>query len=311
MESDGSVAVTGVAGMGGVGKTALALAVAHQFVSDGRFGDVQLYIDLKGSSHEPLSPETALSRLLTLLLGEQAGKPATLDKLSGLWRGALHERAVLLLLDNATNEAQVRPLLPGSSGCAVIVTSRNRFTLAGRPPLDLEKLLQNDARRLMQRLAPRLNDDEANQVADACGYLPLALQIAGSYLCLNDDCPAAEYATRLSDRKQALNLLRIESDPERDVAASLTLSIEQLDEETCCAWALLALLPGPFGLEEATALWGELKNEGGLLPLDIQVTRDRLTALRNRQPDKLRRRIPNLRPARYAAAGGRGRHWKD
>lgn len=252
LETGGTAIITG---MGGVGKTALALRVAHALAAEGRFLDAQLYIDLRGSRSRPLAPAAALNTLLVALLGPNAQRPAEIEVLKSLWRQVLHGKAALLVLDNAADAAQVQPLLPGASACAVIVTSRQRFRLPRAELLDLERLQERDARNLLQTLASRLDDAEASEIAELCSGLPLALRAAGNYLALNDDCTPGEYAARLSDERMRLTRLRDPGDPGLNVAATIGLSVRQLDRETLRAWAMLALLPAPFDVSVAAALW--------------------------------------------------------
>jgi tetratricopeptide (TPR) repeat protein len=250
-------AIVGITGMGGMGKTSLALHVAHSLAAEGAFPDAQLYINLKGTDLEPVEPAGALQALLTALLGPDPGRPEDLEALTRLWRGALHGKQALLLLDNAAHAAQVRPLLPGSPTCAVLITSRQRFALPGADLLDLGRLRPDEARRLLLALAPHLTEEEAQVIAERCAGLPLALRIAGNYLALNDDFTAAEYAAQLADERARLRHLRDPDDPDLDVAATLSLSVAQLDAGTGWAWSLLALFPAPFDHRAAAALWGD------------------------------------------------------
>ncbi|HSR30653.1 MAG TPA: AAA family ATPase, partial [Anaerolineae bacterium] len=180
LHRDGTLAISGIHGMGGIGKTALALHVLHQLAAEGRFRDAQLYLDLKGTDPQPVSPVAALESLLSALLGPDPRRPRELDALSDLWRRAIHGKDAVLLLDNAAGAYQVRPLLPGCATCAVVVTSRQRFKLEGASLLDLRRMEKGEARGLLQRLAPRLDDGGADAIAELCGCLPLALRIAGN-----------------------------------------------------------------------------------------------------------------------------------
>ena len=301
----GEAGTVAIQGMGGIGKTALALHVAHGLAAEGRFGDVRLYVDLKGADPLPLEPAAALGTLLTALLGPDPRRPAEVEALSDLWRRAIHGKDAVLVLDNAANAAQVRPLLPGCATCAVLVTSRRRFALAGAGRLDLEVMDPAEARALLRRLAPRLAGVEetvVDRVAELCGRLPLALRVAGNYLALNEDIPPERYGEMLSDELGRLGRLRAEDDPDLDVHAVLALSVAQLDEETRQAWALLALLPAPFDVAAAGALWGQFvtvavedlpEEMSSQVPegvpevrvfayLDGDETLERLQALRNR-----------------------------
>lgn len=255
LTGNGIVTISAIAGMAGVGKTALALQVAQMLVAEGYFCDAQLYINLHGTETHPLFAATALSALLTAVAGPDPRRPTDEETLAGLWRAATHGRDMLLVLDNAADAAQVRPLLPGSPSCAVLITSRQRFKLPGANLLDLETLARDDARTMLQRIAPRLDDTAADQVTSLCGRLPLAVRIAGNYLALNNDCSVAEYATRMAEEHTRLERLRDPDDPDLDVAAAIALSVAQLDVETRRTWALLSLFPAPFDSAAVSALW--------------------------------------------------------
>jgi tetratricopeptide (TPR) repeat protein len=273
LSREGAVAISGIHGMGGIGKTTLAVHVAHQLAAEGRFRHAQLYLDLKGTDPTPLDPAAALQSLLSPLLGPDPQRPDDVDALAELWRRAIHGKHAVLILDNAAGAAQVRPLLPGCATCAVLVTSRQRFTLPGAGLLDLDPMDPDEARALLQRLAPRLDDAGADTIAGLCGRLPLALRVAGNYLHLNDDVSPDRYATLLADEKQRLARLRDPDDRDLDVEAAIALSVAQLDDEARHAWALLALFPAPFDLAAAAALWEHSEESAAL---------DQLQALRNR-----------------------------
>jgi tetratricopeptide (TPR) repeat protein len=299
-KDDMSVAL--IFGMGGIGKTALALHIVAQLAAEGQFSDAQLYIDLRGMDPSPLDPALALNTLLAAVWGPDPCRPQDVNALAGLWRQALQGKQYVIILDNAANPQQVRPLLPSSPSGVVVITSRRRFMLPGACLLDLNRMDPEEASTLLQKLTPRLAFTEAHQIAELCGKLPLALRIAGNYLCLNDDCTAQEYATRLSDERKRLKHLRDPSDHELDVAATLSLSVAQLDAEMRQAWSLLHLFLAPFDDTAAASLWGSTEHMTlDQLPkevaahygtdqteiafskkLDENKTRERLRSLRNR-----------------------------
>ena len=275
LHQQGTVAING---MGGIGKTALAVHVAHQLIAEGRFRDAQLYIDLKGTDTPPVDPVDALESLLNAILDPNPNRPRDTATLAAFWRQAIDGKDAILILDNAADAVQVRPLLPGCLTCAVLVTSRRRFNLPGARRLDLRPMQPAEARSLLQELAPHLDDDGADKIAGLCGRLPQALRVAGNYLGLNDDVTPESYAEMLADERTRLAKLHDPDDPDLDVYATIALSVAQLDDDPLDAglrraWALLSLFPAPFDLPAAAALWDE--------PDEGQV-RKRLQALRNR-----------------------------
>jgi tetratricopeptide (TPR) repeat protein len=253
-----------ISGMGGVGKTALAVRVARQMAGEGRFGDARLYLDLKGSDPAPVEPVDALESLLNAMDKPDPNRTRTLDKLTDLWCETICAKGALLILDNAADAEQVRALLPGCAAraeCAVLVTSRQRFTLPGLRRLDLDPLQPEKARDLLQDLAPHLDDSGADRMAELCGGLPLALRVAGNYLNLNDDETVDEYARKLASERTRLGQFRDPYDKDLDVAAVLSLSVARLardDADLCRGWALLSLFTAPFDPPAAAALWGQL-----------------------------------------------------
>ena len=259
LDQQGAAAIASIHGMGGIGKTALAVHVAHQFIAEGRFRDTQLIIDLQGTEPVPVDPADALESLLNAILDPDPKRPRDLDTLAALWRQAIDGKDALLILDNAADAAQVRPLLPGCVSCAVLVTSRQRFTLPGAGRLDLDPLQPGEARDLLQELAPHLDTGGADKIVELCGRLPLALRVAGNYLGLNDDVTPDVYAEMLADERTRLARLRDPDGPDLDVAAAIFLSVAQLEAQLRRAWTLLALFPAPFDLPAAAALWGEVR----------------------------------------------------
>ena len=259
LDRQGAVPIVGIHGMGGIGKTALAIRVAHRLIASGCFSDAQLIIDLKGPDPEQVDPAEALDSLLNAILGPTPGRPRDLDTLAALWRQAIHGKDAILILDNAADAAQVRPLLPDCRSCAVLVTSRQRFVLPGAGRLDLDPMQPDEARTMLRELAPHLDAGGADTIVESCGRLPLALRVAGNYMSLNDDVAPDVYAAMLEGERTRLARLRDPDDPRLDVAAAIFLSVIQLDMAQRQAWALLALFPAPFDLGAAAALWGKMR----------------------------------------------------
>jgi tetratricopeptide (TPR) repeat protein len=241
----GAVTVVVITGPGGVGKTALAVHLGHR-VRD-RFPDGQLWVDLGGSGPSPLDAREVLDRFLRELGVDGAVVPDGLDARGALYRTLLADRRVLVVLDNAAGETQVRPLLPGGGGCGLVVTSRARLAgLAGASGVDLKVLAEASALELLGRIAgPRrvaAELDAAEAIVRACGCLPLAVRIAGSRLATRPGWPLARLAIRLADEQRRLNEL-VAGDLE--VRTSLALSYRALNDDQRRLLRRLALLDAP------------------------------------------------------------------
>lgn len=257
-----AVIVAVVSGGAGVGKTTLAVHWAHR-VRD-RFPDGCLYVDLRGfGPHGAAVTPGAAVRGFLAALGVPPGRfPPTVDAQIALYRSMLAGRRVLLVLDNARDAEQVRPLLPGSPGCVVVVTSRSRLPglVAGegaRPlPLDLPSVAE--AREMLARRlgAARVDaEPEATEkIIDGCGRLPLALAVAAARAAVRPDFPLASVAEEVRDaRLDALDT----GDPATQVRAVFSWSYRTLSAEAARLFRLLGALRGPaIGLAAVTSLAG-------------------------------------------------------
>jgi tetratricopeptide (TPR) repeat protein len=237
------IAISGLHGQGGIGKTALAYKLAEHLTP--RYPDAQFYLDLKGVSDKPLNPAEALSHVIRAY-HPTSKLPEDEAQLRALYQSVLHNQRALLLMDNAKDKAQVESLLPPAT-CCLIVTSRQHFKLAGMHLKNLEEMPPDDARQLLIKIAARIGD-HADEIARLCGYLPLALRVTASTLAERIDLSPADYIRRLSDTRQRLNLMN-------DVEASLQLSYDLLTPELQKLWRALAVFPETFDRAAATAVW--------------------------------------------------------
>jgi tetratricopeptide (TPR) repeat protein len=250
------VVITAIVGMAGIGKTALALYAAHRLA--GRYQDGQLFIDLHGYTQglAPLEPGEALHRTLRMMGVPDDQIPADLDGRAALYRSRLAGHRVLILLDNAATDAQVAPLLPGSSGCLVLVTSRRRLTgLDHTHTVSLETIPMADAVTLFTRAAGahRLRNQPPELVTETverCGRLPLAIRIAAARLKSHPTWSVADLVELLGDHQHRLAELETS---QRSVTAALDLSYQQLPVGQQRAYRLLGLHPGPDIDAHATA----------------------------------------------------------
>ncbi|MFJ9638411.1 AfsR/SARP family transcriptional regulator [Streptomyces sp. NPDC101178] len=254
--AEGSVmAVSALAGIGGVGKTTLAVHVAHQ--ARPHFPDGQLYVDLQGAGARAAEPETVLGSFLRALGTADSAIPDTLDERAALFRSTLDGRRVLVLLDNAHDAAQIRPLLPGTPGCAALVTSRVRMVdLAGAHLVDLDVMSPDEALQLFTRIvgAERVGAEReaALDVVAACGFLPLAIRIAASRLAARRTWTVSVLAAKLADERRRLDELQA---GDLAVKATFELGYGQLEPAQARAFRLLGLADGPdISLAAAAAL---------------------------------------------------------
>jgi tetratricopeptide (TPR) repeat protein/DNA-binding SARP family transcriptional activator len=240
-----TVVITAVDGMAGVGKTALAVQAAHRVA--GHYPDGQLFIDLHGYTQgmEPIDPAEALDHALRALGIAGTQIPSGLDQRAALYRSRLANQKLLIVLDNAATEAQVTPLLPGSPGCLVLVTSRRRLTgLDHTLTLSLDTLPVPDAVTLFVQTAGPVDQppDLLAELVELCGRLPLAIRIAAARLRSRPSWSLADLVERLRDRRHRLDELAA---GQRSVTAALDLSYQDLSPGLQQTYRLLGLHPGP------------------------------------------------------------------
>jgi DNA-binding SARP family transcriptional activator len=258
-----SVTVVAIDGMAGVGKSILAIHAAH--ASARRFPDGQLFLRLHAHDtyEEPMDPATALEALLrvTRTPGRAADSetlPRSLEERAALWREQAANRRMLIVLDDAASRDQVQPLLPGTPGCLVLVTSRRRLAgLPGARLLSLDVLRPPDAAGLFTRIVgpDRCDDTDAvAEIARLCGYMPLAIQVAASRLRHRPTWTVADLAQRLATTRHRLSEIRGE---ELEVASSFELSYRYLTREQQRVFRELGCYPGvDFSLHAASAVSG-------------------------------------------------------
>lgn len=240
-----AVVISALDGKPGIGKSALAIHVAHAVA--GQFADGVLCVDLRGAEPEPMAPIQALGLFLRALGVGERELPSDLDAAVASYRSALAAKQVLVVLDNAASAAQVRPLLPGNPSCAVLVTSRTPLTdLEGAAPLTLDLLTETEAVTLLARLVgqERVDADPASavQVVHQCGLLPLAVRIAGARLRARPHWPLMTLADRLADKRRRLSELAV---GELAVRSSFLLSYQGLGVAESRMFRMLGLLDGP------------------------------------------------------------------
>ncbi|AXB44063.1 AfsR/SARP family transcriptional regulator [Amycolatopsis albispora] len=249
-----------ISGPGGMGKTWLALHWAHRHARD--FTDGQLYVNLHGfgPGDTPTPATVALQGFLTALGVPPNALPATEDPLAALYRSLLADRRMLIVLDNAHSSEQVAPLLPGSAGCTVLVTSRHRLlglvTGHGAQPVDLDALPVPEAREILvqhlggARLAAE--PEAVTALLDQCAGLPLALGILAARARSHPGFPLRALADELGESASRLDLLD-SGDLSASVRSVLSWSYHALDDEAARLFRLFGLLPHPETSLEAVA----------------------------------------------------------
>ncbi|MEW6735808.1 MAG: tetratricopeptide repeat protein [Acidobacteriota bacterium] len=250
---DGGVTISGLRGMGGIGKTALALVLADKLHKQYPY---QLLIDLQGAAEQQsLSSAQAMQKIITDI-DPQIKPPDDVEQLKRVYCSLLSDKVsnglpVLLLLDNARDAEQVKPLIP-PRGCVAIVTSRQYFSLQGWYVKNLDVLPADDARDLLIKVASEMSIDIANQICSMCGYLPLAICAAGSQIAGTPDLLPVKYATRLKDERrrfQAIGKEKKELGVELDLEACFNLSYRGLSEDSARVFRMLAVFPYSFDSE--------------------------------------------------------------
>jgi DNA-binding SARP family transcriptional activator/tetratricopeptide (TPR) repeat protein len=291
-----AIVISAIAGKAGVGKTALAVHVAQRLRP--HFPDGQLYANLRGAEAQELDPTDVLAGFLRALGVEGAVIAEGVEERVRQYRSRLADRRVLVVLDNAAGEAQVRPLLPASHGCAVLVTSRARLSgLEASHPLTLDVLEPDQAKALLAKLAGpgrvAAEPEAAAAIVRLCGWLPLAVRIAGARLAARPQWRLEVLAGRLADEQRRLDEL---ATGDLEVRASVALSYQGRGGQERRLFCLLGLLEAPSvpAWVAATLLEVELAEAEGLLErlVDAQLVesagQDQAGQLRYRLHDLLR-----------------------
>jgi DNA-binding SARP family transcriptional activator/Tfp pilus assembly protein PilF len=246
-----TLVISAIGGSAGVGKTALAVHWAHQVAR--AFPGGQLYVNLRGyDPGEPVPASEALAGLLRMLGVRAQDIPAQQDERAASYRNLLAGRRMLVLLDNARSAEQVRPLLPGSPACVLVVTSRDSLAglvaRDGAQRLELDLLPSADAVGLLRALIGERADADpaaASELADCCCRLPLALRVAAELATARPAAPLALLASELADQHRRLDLLEADGDLQTAVRAVFSWSYRHLNADVARAFRLLGLHPGP------------------------------------------------------------------
>ncbi|CAM3954358.1 NB-ARC domain-containing protein [Nocardia ninae] len=249
-----AVPIATVSGQAGVGKTALAIHVAHMVAH--AFPDGQLYANLRGVEPHPLAAGEVVAGFLRELGVAGTDIPEGTDERARMYRTHLARRRILVVLDNAADETQIRPLLPGAATSAVLVTSRSHMAaLSGSNTIHLDVLPAEQAATLLMALVgsqrAATEPDSVLEVARLCGYLPLALRIAGARLMSRPTWKISWFADRLADESRRLDLLKA---GDLEVRASFALSYQSRSNQEQTTFRMLALTAASFPAWNVAAL---------------------------------------------------------
>ncbi|MEV0752721.1 BTAD domain-containing putative transcriptional regulator [Streptosporangium sp. NPDC050280] len=268
------ITISAITGMGGVGKTALAVRWAHR-VAD-RFPDGQLYLNLRGySPGAPVHPADALAGFLRALGVSPGQVPVEATEAAARYRSLMAGRRILILLDNASSAEQVRPLVPGNAGCAVLVTSRDRLTglvvREGAQRITLDTLAPAETEALFGHLLGanrvRAEPEAVARLGEVCAHLPLALRIAAARLLDRPNFPIRDYVTELGTGSP-VNALTIDGDEETAVRATFDLSYRLLPEHVRRIFRRLGPVASPDFTPAAAAALADVSEQEAAAALD-------------------------------------------
>jgi tetratricopeptide (TPR) repeat protein len=238
----GKTQIVAISGPGGAGKSSLAIHAACRVRE--HFTDGQLFVDLQGQAESPLDPSDVLATFLRALGVDGSIIPVGREERTGLLRSVLAKRQVLILLDNAGDEGQLRPLLPGDTKCGVLITSRKQLLgLEGALFIPLMPFPTAESVSLLSKIAGakrcKTQRSDADEIARLCGGLPLAVRLAGTRLAANQSLPLATLAASLEDESRRLKELEV---GDREVRATLQLSYDRRTAREQLLFRLLSLL---------------------------------------------------------------------
>jgi DNA-binding SARP family transcriptional activator len=270
-----AVVVSALSGTAGVGKTALAVHWAHRAAD--RFPDGQLYVNLRGyDPDQPMTTGEALTRFLTALGVPGSDIPFDLDERAARYRTETARRRMLIVLDNAATVEQVRPLLPGTTSCAALVTSRDSLAgliaVHGAYRIDLDLLPRADAIALLRRLIGARAETEPDAVAalaQQCARLPLALRVAAELAGSRPASSLTDLVAELADQQQRLQLLNAGGDPRAAVTSVFSWSVRHLPPEAAHAFAVLGAHPGTDFDAYATAALADTSLRDARRAIDV------------------------------------------
>ncbi|KAF0245528.1 MAG: TPR-repeat-containing protein, partial [bacterium] len=241
--------------MPGIGKTAVALTLGHKVASNYR-----LYLDLKGIEGQSFSPTQVMSHVIQAFHPNFSLSDPKNDILN-IYRSLLHDKKVVLLLDNVVDAKQIEPLIPPTKSSILIITSRQYFTLRGGLHKKLDILQPQYARELLASIVSHISTDIADQICYFCGYLPMAICIAGNLLANTIDLRPDKYVIMLSNERDRLKHLGTD-DPNLSVEASFNLSYQTLTVESAKVFRFLAVFPGSFDAMAAEAVCNDKEHKG-------------------------------------------------
>ncbi|WP_114860561.1 tetratricopeptide repeat protein [Azospirillum brasilense] len=273
-DGGGAAAVSAIRGMGGIGKTTLAVHAARRLLD--RYPDAQILVNLQGHSEAPsMIPVEAMAHVVRAFHPEMKAEDDP-QRMEAIYRSVLAGQRALIILDNAADTSQVESLVPPPP-CGLIVTARDPIRLHGAVPLRLGLLPREESVALLRSAAhpAQATEEEWHRIAELCDDLPLALRVAGSFLAHAEDCSAADYIADLTDARNRLDHLTV-SGTRGDVGAVLAHSARRLaesDPALAALWQCLSVFPADFDRPAAVAVWGIEEEKDAVRPLGALLER--------------------------------------